>query len=650
MAGSRPNKTTGRPAHLTIGVLGHVDHGKTSLVRALTGMETDRLREEQERGLSIVPGFAFIESEGGVIDFIDVPGHEDFIRMMISGATGIDYLLLTVAANEGIKPQTREHFNIAGLLGLDKGLVVITKSDLVTRAELDRVRDEIRDFTAGTFMQGAQITETSSSDGDSIDNLTMLLEQQLLNPADRKDIGQCYLPLDRVFTMPGFGTVATGTLRNGTLSNGQEVAIMPRGRQAHIRQLQVHNKAEETAYPGQRVAVNLRNVDRTRIARGDVLASPGYLNPARLLDVELQLLERTGPPPRFGEKVRVLFGTCEVSAGLRILGDGQVEPGSAFAAQLDCACDVVAPVGERFIVRSMSPVMTIGGGRILDNNPVKHRRSDQHAAARLSRLASGNTADVIHELIQARGARGIEMMDLSRSVNLATDELAHTLDETKVVSVGAELLLSRAIFDALCGQALSEIERFHGANPIRKGQPLALLRSRLEGNIDDVVFRFLIEYLNEHGFVRMDNDVIRLKDFDPLNSLDAKQKKIAEDIAGAFKSGGMKPLELNEILQGDPHRKRLYQFLTEIGKLVPIHSKGLNRVLVFHRQCIDEMVRDLERAYPHSTAFTVAEMRKLVDTSRKFAIPLLEYLDSTRVTIRIGDKRKLNPGNRSSSQ
>ena len=588
-----------------------------------------------------MPGFAFIESEGGVIDFIDVPGHEDFIRMMISGATGIDYLLLTVAANEGIKPQTQEHFNIAGLLGLDKGLVVITKSDLVTRAERDRVRDGIRDFTAGTFMAGAQITETSISDGDSINNLTMLLEQQLLNPAGRKDIGQCYLPLDRVFTMPGFGTVATGTLRNGTLSNGQEVAIMPLGRQAHIRQLQVHNKAEETAYPGQRVAVNLRNVDRTQVARGDVLASPGYLKPARLLDVELQLLKRAGPPPRFGEKIRVLFGTCDISAELRILGGGHAQPGSTCAAQLACQRDVVAPAGEHFIVRSMSPITTIGGGRILDNNPVKHRRSDQGAVTRLSRLASGNTADVIHELIQARGTRGIEMMDLSRSVNLARDELTHTLDETKVVSVDAERLLSRTIFDALCGQVLSEIERFHGANPIRKGQPLAQLRSRLEGNIDDVVFRFLIEHLGEHGFVRMDNDVIRLKDFDPLHTLDAEQKKIVEDIAGAFKSGDLKPPELNEILQGDPHRKRLYQFLTEIGELVPIHSKGLNRVLVFHRQCIDEMVRNLERAYPHSTAFTVAEMRKLVDTSRKFAIPLLEYLDSTRVTIRIGDKRKL---------
>ena len=242
------------------------------------------------------------------------------------------------------------------------------------------------------------------------------------------------------------------------------------------------------------------------------------------------------------------------------------------------------------------------------------------------------------------------MMDLSRSVNLARDELTHTLDETKVVSVDAERLLSRTIFDALCGQVLSEIERFHGANPIRKGQPLAQLRSRLEGNIDDVVFRFLIEHLGEHGFVRMDNDVIRLKDFDPLHTLDAEQKKIVEDIAGAFKSGDLKPPELNEILQGDPHRKRLVPVPDGNWRTRTDTQQGLNRVLVFHRQCIDEMVRNLERAYPHSTAFTVAEMRKLVDTSRKFAIPLLEYLDSMRVTIRIGDKRKLNPGYRSSSQ
>ena len=635
-----------RPAQITVGVLGHVDHGKTSLVRALTGMETDRLREEKERGLSIVPGFAYLETETGIIDFIDVPGHEDFIRMMISGASGIDFLLLTMAANEGIKPQTEEHFNIAGFLGLDKGLTVITKSDLVTGAGCGRVMDEIRGFTAGTFMEDAPMVATSVKDGRSIDNLRAVLEKQLLTPTVRTDTGQCYLPLDRVFTMSGFGTVATGTLRYGSLTNGQEVEIMPRGNRAGIRQLQVHNKAVEVAYPGQRVAVNLRNVDRSRISRGDALASPDYLKQTRLLDVELQFLERADPLPGYGETIRVLFGTSEVPAALRILGERQPKPGAVCVAQLACRHDVAVPAGERFIIRSMSPVTTIGGGRILDNCPVKHRRSDRRAVSRLTGLASGSTAEVVHELIQAKGARGMEMADLSRSVNLAADELVRLLDKTRIISAGPQRLLSKAAFEGLCEQALAGIGRFHEANPSRKGQPLAEFRASLEAGVDDLVFRFLVEQMSGRGLVETDNSIIRLRDFDPLATLGAQEKKIAGEIAGAFAAGGLKPPALDEVLQDDPLRKRLYRALTETGDLVPLHDRGMNRVLVFHRDNIDNMVRKLECAYPGSTAFSVAEVRKLVDTSRKYAIPLLEYLDSQRVTIRIGDKRKLNPAYR----
>ena len=635
-----------RPAHITVGVLGHVDHGKTSLVRALTGMETDRLREEKERGLSIVPGFAFLESERGVIDFIDVPGHEDFIRMMISGATGIDFLLLAVAANEGIKPQTEEHFNIAGFLGLDKGLVVITKSDLVDDAGCDRVRDEISSFTAGTFMEAAPVIAASVNDARSLNSLRVLLEKQLHNPAARADSGQCYLPLDRVFTMSGFGTVATGTLRYGTLANGQEVEIMPRGNRARIRQLQVHNKVEEIAYPGQRVAVNLRNIDREQVARGDALASPGYLEPTRLLDVELQLLERVRPQPRYGEMARVLFGTCEEPAALRILGERQPKPGSLCVAQLACQRDVAVPVGEHFILRSMSPVTTIGGGRILDNSPAKHRRSDNSAVSRLANLASGDTAEVVDELIRAAGVRGMDMAELSRSMNLAADDLLQGLDKTEVVFAGPQRLLSRSAFDSLCEQALAGIGRFHEANPGRKGQPLTEFRSGLEAGVDEPVFRFLVEHLVDQGLLQTDKSIIRLRDFDPLGALNPQEKKIAEDIASAFAAGGLKPPEPGEVLQGNPQRKRLYRLLADTGELVPVHSRDTNRVLVFHRRSIEGMVTMLEQAYPGSTAFSVADARKLVDTSRKYAIPLLEYLDSRRVTIRIGDKRKLNPGNK----
>ncbi len=634
-------QTVGRPAHITAGVSGHVDHGKTSLVRALTGMETDRLREEQERGLSIVPGYAYLESERGVIDLIDVPGHEDFIRMMISAATGIDFLLLTVAANEGIKPQTREHLHIADLLGAGKGLAVITKSDLATPGACERVADEIRDFTAGTFMEGARIIETSTSDGQSIDNLRALLEQQLLNPAGRNDTGQCYLPLDRVFTMAGFGTVATGTLRNGTLVTGGEVDILPQGRRAVIRQLQVHNREVDVAHPGQRVAVNLRNVDRSHIARGDVLSSPGYLTPTRLLDVELRLLGGPDVPPKYGETIRVLFGTSEVPAKLRILGGGQAQPGSTFPAQLDCARPVAAPVGERFIVRTLSPVQTIGGGRILDNAPAKHRRSDRRAVSRLSRLASGDTADVIRERVRAGGVRGMDIADLARSVNLAEDELARRLDETGCVFIGTRRVMSGDAFKALCDQALAEIKEFHKAHPLRQGQPLADLRASLEHGIDETVFRFLIDHLGAEGLVRTDKTLVRLRGFDPLEALDADEKKIAGEIAGAFKAGGLQPPELNEVLQGNPQRKRLYRFLAETGELAPLHNRETNRTLVFHRHNIDQAVRKLEQAYPNSAAFTMADARKLLDTSRKYAIPLLEYLDGLRVTIRIGDKRKL---------
>ena len=646
MAHSEPEKIQGRPAQITVGVLGHVDHGKTSLVRALTGMETDRLREEKERGLSIVPGFAYLESDAGIIDFIDVPGHEDFIRMMISGASGIDYLLLTVAANEGIKPQTEEHFKIAGFLGLDKGLTVITKSDLVTDAVCGRVMDEIRSFTAGTFMEDAPMVAASVTDGRSIAHLRTVLEKQLLNPPVRTDTGRCYLPLDRVFTMSGFGTVATGTLRYGALADGQEVEIMPRGGRARIRQLQVHNKVEEIAYPGQRVAVNLRNVDREQVARGDALASPAYLAPTRLLDIELQFLERADPLPGYGETVRVLFGTSEVPAALRILGDRQPGPGSTCVAQLACRHDVAVPVGEHFILRSMSPVTTIGGGRILDNAPAKHRRSDQRAVSRLSSLASGSKAEVVHELIRTKGTLGIEMTDLCRSANLATGELVRLLDQTKIIAAGPQRLLSKAAFDGLCEQALAVIGRFHEVNPGRRGQPLAEFRSSLEAGVDDLVFRYLVEHLGGRGLVETDHSIIRLRDFDPLAALDANEKKIAGEIAAAFAAGGLKPPEPDEVLQNSPLRKRLYRLLADTGELVPVHNRDANRVLVFHRRSIDAMVRELERAYPGSTAFSVAEVRKLVDTSRKYAIPLLEYLDSRRVTIRIGDKRKLNPGNR----
>ena len=334
-------------------------------------------------------------------------------------------------------------------------------------------------------------------------------------------------------------------------------------------------------------------------------------------------------------------GACEVPAKLRILGAGESQPGSTFPAQLDCARAVVAPVGERFIVRSLSPTRTVGGGRILDNAPPRHRRSDPRAVTRLARLASADTAEVIRELVRAAGARGMDVADLARSVNLAEHELAHRLEATDCVSIEPRRVMCRGTFKALCDQATTELEKFHRAHPLRKGQPLEDLRARFGDGIDETVFRFLVDHLARAGLVHTDRTLVRRRDFDPLEALDAADRKIARGVAGAFRAGGLQPPELNEALQGNPQRERLYRFLAETGELVPIHNRETGRTLVFHRQSINEMVRRLQRAYPNPAAFTVADARNLLDTSRKFVIPLLEHLDGRRVTVRIGNRRKL---------
>ena len=626
---------------MTVGVAGHVDHGKTSLVRALTGMETDRLREEQERGLSIVPGYAYLESEQGVIDFIDVPGHEDFIRMMVAGTTGIDYLLLTVAADEGVRPQTREHLAIANLLGISRGLTVITKSELVSASAGAQIADQLRALTAGTFMQDAEFIETAVNDRDSIASLQRLLTQQLCTAPQQKDTGRAWLPLDRVFTMTGFGVVATGALKHGTLTTGQEVDILPRGRRAVIRQLQVHNKERAEVWPGQRVAVNLRNLNRRQITRGDVLVTPGYLKPTRLLDVELRLLDGLQAAPKYGEMVRVLFGAGEALAQLRILGGARAPPGSVCLAQLECARAVAAPVGERFIMRSLSPAKTMGGGRILDNAPAKHRRSDLRVVSRLCRLASADADQVMRELLRSGGARGVEVGELASSLNLAQDELTRRLTAAQCVFVNERRALSGDAFNDLCEQALAQLEEFHRINPLCRGQPREHLRVRLRGNVDEQVFRFLLQQLEVKELICNDRNLVRLKDFDPLATLDPEAKKLADDIAKTFEAGGLTPPEPDDVLRGDPQREQLYRLLTEIGELTPIHNRDTKRTLVFHRHSIDRLVRKLARAYPGSAEFSVADARKLAGISRKFAIPLLEHLDNMRITLRLGDKRKL---------
>jgi len=571
-------------ASLTIGTAGHIDHGKTALVKALTGTETDRLAEEKRRGMSIVLGFAYLECDQGIIDFIDVPGHENFVRTMISGATGIDAVLLVVAADEGIKPQTREHFAIAQLLGIKQGLIVINKSDLVDSSVLAATRDEINQSVRGTFLEQAPIHVVSVRSGDGID----ALKQELFSTLVRKGASKppeasaepFYLPLDRVFTIDGIGTVGTGTLRSGAIRCEDEAQIMPGAATATIREIQVHGRKIAEASPGQRVAVNLRGVKRDTLNRGNVLIRPGSIQKTKSLHAKLQILDDLPRLPKRNELIRLLFGTTEVLAKMRVVGDSAIESGAEVLVQFHCRDSVVVVTGEHFIVRTSSPVMTFGGGEILVN-----------------------TAAVV-------------------------------IDDSTVIA--------RDAFDELCDAALQRLAEFHDANPTAVGQDLDLFRAACLELCRAEIVAHLIRHLHDENKIDVLDNTVRLTTFNREDKVDASDREAIDSVERLFRDGGAVTPSLDEVLDDDPARKRAYQTLKDAGKLVAIKDHSGAKFLVFHQDTIDTIKKQLLETYPPPSHFTVSDFRVLTGSTRKYVIPMLEYLDRNRITIRQGDFRSLS--------
>ncbi len=576
---------------LTIGVLGHVDHGKTALVKALTGTDTDRLEEEKRRGLSIVLGFAFLEHDQGSIDFIDAPGHEDFIRTMISGATGIDAVLLVIAADDGIKPQTREHFAIAQLLGIKQGLIVINKSDLVDSSVLAATQDEITEAMRGTFLEHAPIHVVSAKTGDGIKDLTKDLISTIASKPHEASADTFYLPLDRVFTIDGIGTVGTGTLRSGAIRCEDEVQIMPSAATATIREIQVHSRKVEQASPGQRVAVNLRGIKRDQLERGQVLIRPGSIQETTCLHTKLRILKDLPRLPKRNELIRLLFGTTEVLAKMRVVGDGSIEPGADALVQFRCRESVIVSTGERFIARTSSPVMTFGGGEILDT-------SEQL-------LQFPKDALVSH-----------------------LQKLGHSDTETKI--------------DVLSEQALQRLTEFHGANPTAVGQDLDHYRAACLEFTSAENVAYLIWQLAEDGKIDIVDNAVRLSTFNRDENVDPVDREAIDSVEQVFRDGGAVTPSLAEVLDDNPARKRAYQYLKEAGKLVALKDHSGTKFLVFHQDTIDAIKKQLSETYPPPSHFTVSDFRQLTGSTRKYVIPMLEYLDRNRITIRQGDFRSMS--------
>jgi len=619
---------------VVIGTAGHIDHGKSSLVKALTGTDPDRWEEEKRRGITIDLGFAHLEIGDLQLSFVDVPGHERFVKNMLAGAGGIDLVLFVVAADESIKPQTREHFDICRLLGVRRGIVALTKSDLVDADILGLVRLEIEEFVAGSFLEGAPVIPVSARTGEGLDLLKAELGRLAAETAAKDSTRPLRLPIDRAFVMKGFGAVVTGTLIAGTLDREAEVEIYPASKRARVRGLQTHNQAEERAFAGQRTAVNLAGVDADELERGMVLAAPGRFRPTQRLDARIHLL-RTSRPLKNHVPVHFHSGAAETVAEVLLLAGAEtLPPGSSGFAQLRLRDPALLLPGDRFILRQFSPVTTIGGGVVLDNSASKHRR-DEDVAPFLIALENGTREQVLAAILE-RSRRGEEASTLLARTGWTDQELRDTAAYAAVVSESPLVLADRAWFDAMRASLLDEVKRFHAANPLMPGIPREDLRDRVSRGAHAAVFDAALARQVRDGALEAAGDIVRVAGRRVVLAEDESRAK--QQITSAFQSAGLSTPAVKEVLARVPvepaRAQKILQILLKEGELIRVTTD-----LVFHRSALEQLRASLAEQKKKSDRLNVGVFKELTGITRKYAIPLLEYLDRERVTRRVGDER-----------
>jgi selenocysteine-specific elongation factor len=658
-----------------IGTAGHIDHGKSTLVEALTGIDPDRLAEEKTRGMTIDLGFAWLTLPNGrEVSIVDVPGHEGFIKNMLAGIGGIDAALLVVAADEGVMPQTREHLAILDLLRVRRGVVALTKADLVDEEWLELVRAEVAEQLRPTTLAGARIVPVSAYTRQGLPDLLAALEHILDGDEERRDISRPRLPIDRVFTMTGFGTVVTGTLLDGTLRPGQEVEILPRALNTRIRTLQTHQQQVEVARPGSRVAINLTNVARTEIKRGDVVVLPGQLQPTILLDARVQLLPNAARPLIHNAQVDFYSGSQEIQARVRLLDVEELESGGQAWIQLRLNQPAVLARRDRFILRFPSPSTTIGGGEVIDVHPRYHRRFQPAVLQTLEILAHGSPEELILAVLDQRRAtgsatavpgkqgsgtrkfsrhlNGYALTEIIKQSNLSQDVTLHTLEtflkEGRVRKVGA-WWFAQSIWDVLCDETRDLLKKQHQHYPLRSGLSKEEWRNRVGLSAQLVADVFLV--LQKEGVLaeaisgaRTSGNAggrIRLPDFVP--TFTAEQQRQVERLLHKFLANPYTPPGWAET-EADVGSEVLGALL-EQGVLVKLGNTA--DAILFLRATYNEAVdRLLFYLRTHQT-MTAAEARDTLSTTRKYILPLLENLDERHLTRRLGDQRVLGtaPGN-----
>lgn len=623
--------------NIIIGTAGHVDHGKTALIKALTGIETDRIKEEKKRGITIELGFAYLDlPDGEKAGIIDVPGHEKFVKNMLAGAGGIDLALLVVAADEGFMPQTREHLGILSLLNISEGIIVVTKKDMVDEDWLEIVCDEVRQEVQGSFLENAQIIPVSSYTGEGIEQLRQAIFTMIDQKTQIKNLDVPFrIPVDRIFSVEGFGTVITGTLIEGTMKVGDPVTVYPSRIESRIRNLQVHSQDVQEAYAGQRVAVNLAGLKKTDLNKGDVIAVPDSMHTTMMIDIHLTVLKDCDREIRNATRLHLYHGARDILCKIVLLDRDSVGAGESCYAQLRLEEEIAVKTGDRFVLRFYSPVETIGGGVILDSNPFKHKRNDAVVLESLKLKEGGSDREKISAALRDYSARfetldflqiqtGIPKEQFEQQINkLIKDKVAFRVSDNVVIHTD--------YLNRLKDSAVKLLESYHKENPLREGMKKDEFRNKLIKYEDISVVDKITDSLVNRKVLKYVNNCVALADFE------VQQDNNQQEIENAFLQGGFSPESPDQIAARFPKVKNFKQVLESLvntGKLVRVEEKILlhadyyNKALTLAKEHVDQ-----------NGQITLAEMRDLMGASRKFAVAVLEYWDKRGITKKVGDAR-----------
>ncbi len=630
---------------IILGTAGHIDHGKTTLIKAVTGIDTDRLKEEKLRGITIELGFAFLDLPSGQhLGIVDVPGHEKFIKNMVAGATGIDIVTMVIAADEGVMPQTREHMEICTLLGVKHGFVVLTKVDLVDEEWLALVMDDVRNFTQGTFLEDRPIIPVSSTTGQGIPEFIKALDEASTEVSPRSSAGLFRLPVDRVFTMKGFGTVITGTLISGSVRVGDTIMVYPLNITSKVRGIQVHNQSENIAEAGMRTAVNFQGLEKAAVNRGDILAFPGDLKPSYMIDVSIHFLHSNKKPIKNRTQVRFHSGTSEVLGRLILLDSEELLPGTKTVAQLRLDSPVAIVKDDRFVIRSYSPIRTIAGGRVLNPIPTKHKRFRPEVIDGLKGLDDSTPEEIIDYHVKASLYQGASYSDLKVMTNMPDKQLdqamQNLLSKKWVVLADREnrIYVHQGSFEKLKQEASRYLDTYHKTHPLKAGMPKEELKSKYPSLPGTKIFNLTLSQMVKEKIIAVEENTVRLTSH--TVSLAVDQSDVRNKILKAYKESDLTPpyfKELGKTLGIDPARaKDVLMLLVDEGLIVKVKED-----LYFHTGAVEDLKKRLVDFLMTHEEITTPQFKDMTGASRKFVIPLIEYFDAKNVTLRVGDMRKL---------